>query len=520
MPKIFTPFRVGLLVLVSGAVLFMFLTFVKKGGMSADESLTVYAYFHDASGLTKKSKVQIAGIPVGEVGNVELEGLKAKVWLKIRKSVNLRDNAALTKRSESLVLGDFQLDLNPGTPDAPPLKNGDEIKNVIDTEAMAQVFNTLGKITSDIQEVTTALRNVLGGEKGTGSLEKIVDNLVKLSDAIDKTVRESSGQLDSILKNVETVSNDVRKITEGQGANVSDALKNIDQITKDTRDILASVKSVIGTNEGDLKDSMTSLKTTLERLDRSLKNIEEVTQKVNEGKGPVGALVSNERLGQKLSDTIEDVADFAGRLTSLETEVGIKSEYLVTQGQAKNSLSVRLIPKPDKFYLLEFVDDPRGSSQTVYVQNNPPNAGSPSSQKQTITSDQIKVSAQFGKRYSFLTLRFGIIESTGGLGLDFTAPLKFFYYSKWIEDALVLKIDAFNFSVTSLTYPRLRAALRFTPYEHVYVTVGVDDILNTPTRDVLTNRLLSGRDFFVGAGIYFTDADLKSLLPVTGIPKL
>lgn len=119
-----------------------------------------------------------------------------------------------------------------------------------------------------------------------------------------------------------------------------------------------------------------------------------------------------------------------------------------------------------------------------------------------------------------MTLRFGIIESTGGLGLDFTAPLKFFYYSKWIEDALVLKIDAFNFSVTSLTYPRLRAALRFTPYEHVYVTVGVDDILNTPTRDVLTNRLLSGRDFFVGAGIYFTDADLKSLLPVTGIPKL
>ncbi len=520
MPKIFTPFRVGLLVLVSGAVLFLFLTFVKKGGMTEAESIRVYAYFHDASGLTKKSRVQIAGIPVGEVGQIELEGLRAKVWLKIRRSVNLREDASLTKRSESLVLGDFQLDLNPGTTAAPEMKDGGEIKNVIDAEALASVFNTLGKITDDIQQVTTALRNVLGGEKGTGSMQNIMDNLVKLSDSIDKTVRESSTQLDQILKNVEAVSQDVRGITQGEGGTVRDALQNIDQITKDTREVMASVKKVLGANEGDLKESVSSLKGTLERLDNSLKNVEEVTTKIKEGKGPVGALVSNERLGQKLSDTVEDIADFAGRLTSLETEVGIRSEYLVTQGQAKNYLQIRLIPKPDKFYLIEAIDDPRGSVQTIYVQNNPPNAGSPSTQKQTITSDALKFSAQFAKRYSFATLRFGILESTGGLGLDLSAPLKFFYFSKWIEDALMLKIDVFNFSVTSLTYPRLRATLRFTPYEHIYVSAGMDDILNTPTRDVLTNRLLSGRDFFVGAGIYFTDADLKSLLPVTGIPKM
>ena len=79
---------------------------------------------------------------------------------------------------------------------------------------------------------------------------------------------------------------------------------------------------------------------------------------------------------------------------------------------------------------------------------------------------------------------------------------------------MVFKIDAFNFSIQALTYPRLRAGLRFTPIEHVYVTVGGDDLLNTPNRDVLTNRLISGRDFYFGAGIYFTDSDLKSILPL------
>ena len=60
--------------------------------------------------------------------------------------------------------------------------------------------------------------------------------------------------------------------------------------------------------------------------------------------------------------------------------------------------------------------------------------------------------------------------------------------------------------------------MRFTPFEHVYVNAGMDDILNSPNRDALTNRLISGRDFFVGGGVYFTDADLKSLLPVIPSP--
>ena len=60
--------------------------------------------------------------------------------------------------------------------------------------------------------------------------------------------------------------------------------------------------------------------------------------------------------------------------------------------------------------------------------------------------------------------------------------------------------------------------MRFTPFEHVYVNVGVDDALNNTNRDTLTNKLISGRDFFVGAGVYFTDSDLKSLLPLLPSP--
>ena len=508
MKKLLTPFRVGLLVLASGVFLFIFLTFVKKGGLSEREALTVYAYFRDASGLGKKSRVQIAGIPVGEIGEIVLEGTRAKVYLRIRRDVGLRQDASLTKRSESL-LGDYMLDLYPGSDAAPPMGDDGQIKKVVDAQGMEAIFSSLTAITGDIQQVTSSLRSVLGGEKGAGSLQAIVENLIKLSESVETTVRDSAEKLAGILKNFEGVSEDVRGLTQGQQGTVRDIVQNIDFITKDTREVLGTVKKVLGSGEGEFKESVASLKQTLEHLDGTLKNLEEVSQKVKEGKGAAGVLLADERVGQRLSETLDDVSDFASRLTGLEAEVGIKSEYLLAQGAAKNTLGIRLIPKPDKYYLLEFVDDPRGTVETIYVQSNPPVSGSPTTQKQTVTKDTLKFSAQFAKRYYFATLRFGIIESTGGIGADFA----------FIGDSLTLKLDAFNFSVDQLVYPRLRASMRLVIYEHVFVNAGVDDILNRPVRDELSGRLVAGRDLFFGAGIYFTDEDLKAVLTAVPIPK-
>jgi phospholipid/cholesterol/gamma-HCH transport system substrate-binding protein len=199
---------------------------------------------------------------------------------------------------------------------------------------------------------------------------------------------------------------------------------------------------------------------------------------------------------------VEDVSDYAGRLTGLQTEVGIQSTYLMDTGRSKNSLSLRLIPKPDKYYLFELIDDPRGTVKEEIVQSNPPATGEPVTQVRRVTSDSFKLSAQFAKRYYFTTLRVGLIESTGGVGADL----------HFLKDALTLKMDAFNFAADELRYPRLRATVRAEPFQHLYLVGGMDDILNAQQRDTTTRRLLAGRDFFFGGGIYFTDDDLKAIL--------
>ncbi len=506
-----TPFRVGLLVLASGVLLFVFLTFAGRGSLSSRESLEVVAYFKDASGVGPKSRIQVAGIPVGEVREMVLEGTRAKATLRIRRDVDLKVDAALSKRSESL-LGDYVLDLVPGGQSSAPMPEGGEIRTIRDTQGMEAVLATLESITGDVKQVTRSLSQVLGGEPGQQSLQQIVDNLVKLSGSVEQTAARSGAELDVILRNVKSITGTLQGMTTGEERRLHEIVQNIQMITRDTRQVMAAARAFVGQDGGGgegVAAEVASLKTTLARLDNSLRNVEEVTEKIKNGEGTLGKLVSDERLGQRLSETVEDVADFTGRLTQLQAEVSVRSDYLVNQAQAKTFFGLKLIPKPDRYYLIELVDDPRGSISTQIVQSNPPAEGQPVTQVQRTVSESLKFSAQFAKRFYFTTLRFGVIESTGGVGADF----------HFLKDHISLRMDAFNFADEQLRYPRLRAALRLQAFDHLFVTAGIDDALNQRVRDLISNRLLSGRDFFFGAGLYFTDDDLKSIITVAGIPN-
>jgi phospholipid/cholesterol/gamma-HCH transport system substrate-binding protein len=500
--KLVTPFRVGLLVLASVAFLLTFLVFVRRGTMGAD-TITVYAFFRDASGLGKRSRVQVAGIPVGEIQDISLVATRARLTLRLRKDIGLRTDAVLIKRSESF-LGDYLLDLQVGTPQAPLMPDGGEITHVIDQQGLQALFDTLGKITNDIQSVTTSLRQALGGDAGTESLQTIVRNLTELSQAVNDTAQRSSQNIEAILENVRNVTASMRSATEGESGSFREIVENVRVITGDVRRMVSDVRGTIYAADGGVEGQVASVGSSLARLDATLSNLEAITQNIREGKGTVGELVSDERLGQRVNETITDVSDYTHRLTSLKVEANIRSDYLFNAGAARLEASIRLIPRADKYYLISLIEDARGTDTTEYVQSNPPSRDDPALQRRTVTTiNALKFNAEFAKRFYFATFRFGIIESTGGAGIDL---------HMWNEQ-LTIKTDVFDFANQRLRWPRVRTSLQLTFLQHLFITGGIDDIFNKPVYSQLDNRVLAGRDFFLGAGIVFTDEDLKTVLP-------
>ena len=130
-------------------------------------------------------------------------------------------------------------------------------------------------------------------------------------------------------------------------------------------------------------------------------------------------MISDEKLGRQVGETIEDVSNYAQRLTGLKLEINIHSDYLINAGAARLKATLKIVVRPDKYYLLSLDQRPSRCGDRQLLQTNPPSQGDPALQKITTTNvNALKFSAQFAKRYYWAAFRFGIIESSGGVGVD------------------------------------------------------------------------------------------------------
>jgi phospholipid/cholesterol/gamma-HCH transport system substrate-binding protein len=75
------------------------------------------------------------------------------------------------------------------------------------------------------------------------------------------------------------------------------------------------------------------------------------------------------------------------------------------------------------------------------------------------------------------------------------------------NDRLAFSFEAFDFDAE--TNPHLKFRADYTPFQHIYLTTGFDDFISEEGNE----------SFFIGAGIQFSDEDIKTLLFNVPIPK-
>jgi phospholipid/cholesterol/gamma-HCH transport system substrate-binding protein len=160
------------------------------------------------------------------------------------------------------------------------------------------------------------------------------------------------------------------------------------------------------------------------------------------------------------------------------------------------------MPRPDKFYLIELVEDPRGYRTKTVTVTNSTATGTQSETKISLT-EQLRFTLQFGKRVGLspntaIGGRFGIKESTGGVGGDLYL----------FRDRLLLSVDVFDAKTN--TYPRIKTTLFYAIWQrNLFLVGGADDIANYTRARGVGGALF---DYFAGLQLTFNDEDLRSLL--------
>lgn len=532
MKKLTPAISVGLVVLGAAAVFVYMFGAVEKSTTKVDESYLVQAVLDDVSGLATHSRVTMSGIPIGEIEEIGLDpasGRKALVTLRIQDRIQLHygetdasgrlvNGAVLTRRQASL-LGDYYLDLTPGVA-GPVLAEGDAIPTVVTStgisafmeqmESSGDLAERLDKITANVERVTASLAAVVGGDSGALRLERVAediavatDNIAVLTGDLRHFLRDGvlskQGNFDRIVGNVERFTEDAARISQRIDGSLERSLANLESFTGELRGIASSSTGKVQRILDGVEGGLVRVGKSLDTLDESLGNVRDITGMVKEGQGTVGRLVTDSHLADSMEEAVDDVGGLVKSISRLQTRVELRVEYGVLDETTKTYFTLKLQPRWDRYYAIEVIDDPRGKTSflTSVTQTNDPSLPPVLRESTTRTTDDLKFSVYFAKRFYFLVARIGIIESSGGVGLDMVL----------LDESLKVAFDAFNFGMEPR--PRLRAGLTWTVFDHLMLMGGVDDIINDDRRD-----------YFFGLGLTFTDDDLKALFSVAPTPNL
>jgi phospholipid/cholesterol/gamma-HCH transport system substrate-binding protein len=481
-----TAAKVGIFaVVLLGAGLLMY-RFVNKAN-GPGNGYIVYALMRDASGIAKHSQVRIAGIPVGAIDTVRLEGDQARIDVRMNPDVPLYDDASVTKVASSL-LGEYYLAISPGTEGKRKLKDGDRILVVIDSTSTDQLVRQLSDIAHDVKQITSALAASVGTDQGREDIKSTLSNLAQVTDSLNQTVRENRESLHDILINIDT-------ITKSGGPEIARILENVQQTTNEVRELTAKAQEGKPTSAGEIRQIIDKVNHASDSLESALKNIDDVTGRLDRGEGTLGRLSKDEKLINEVEGVTEDVGDFVGGLTRLQTIVGLRTDYQFLGNGVKSYVELRLQPSEDKYYLIEVVNDPHGLTSYEQIDVDTTNPNSPPHYREihTVTKNALRFSLQFAQSFGPFTGRWGIKESTGGIGLDLLL----------FEKRFEIRQDLFGFGEVVL--PRWRVSLGYEFVNRLWLLGGADDIFSS-----------ARRDYFVGAQLRFNDEDLKRVLPFVG----
>ena len=480
-----------LVMLVTSYLLFQY-TSEKMGG---GKGYRVYALFHNALGVYDKTRVLSAGLRVGQVEErvLDQESSKAKVFIRIDPHIRLYQNAAIGKKSASL-LGEYYLDIDPGTPftmkdgkkvEIPRLQEGDRIVYVTEPAEMGEIMDSMSTILPVLKSILEDVKGLTGGP-----IKDIANNTNDLIERNSVIVERLLGRMDEIAATVQG-------ITKSEADDVKVAIHNVREITEGLKGLVGTTQGQVSGAGEDLRSSLQKLQRSVDSLDKSLNHVEKITGKMADGEGTVGHLLNDDTVAKNLDSITDDANSLLHGVTRLQTIVGMRTEYNYLAQSWKNYLAITLMPRADKFYLLELVDDPRGYRTKSQVYTDSSKDGQTLT-KTITTTEQLRLTFQFGKRIGPVVGRFGIKESTGGFGADLYL----------FNDRLMLSADVFD--MRSNQYPRAVGRATLAIYKRMLFLVGgVDDVFNY----VRTQGSAGGFfDWFLGAQLVFNDEDLKSLL--------
>ena len=238
--------KIALTAIVGIVVLFYGLQFLKGLNVFSTD-ITYYVAFDDVSGLSPSSPVYANGYRVGVVKSLNYDyNPQGKIVAELDLNKNMRVPRGSHAELASDLLGNIKINLVLSEDPINMIGHGDTIPGEMEMGMMTKVSKMLPaiehmmpKLDSIITSLNTlladpALRNTLHNVEGmTGNLNATSAELKSLSASLNREVPDMMNKANGVLDNTQQLTGNLAAIdVEGMAAKVNQTLANVEQMTQ------------------------------------------------------------------------------------------------------------------------------------------------------------------------------------------------------------------------------------------------------------------------------------------------
>ncbi|RAJ88224.1 phospholipid/cholesterol/gamma-HCH transport system substrate-binding protein [Chitinophaga dinghuensis] len=288
MLKLSNETKVGVLTAVGITLLVLGFNLL-KGKSLFKQSKTIYAVYKQVNGLQPSNAVQVNGLVVGNVANLDVMDKNAGrilVTLTINKKIDIPRNSVARISSDLLGTKTVQLDLGNASD---YLKSGDTVYAAVDgsmTDALKEQLNPLvRKLQGTLMNIDSVLLNVNG----------MLDSASKVN------LQQAIGNLNTITRNFTHTSAALNGMLDPNTGNVQATINNLEAITANLKNNNQKISAILDNAEkttGALANG--NLDKTLSELQQAAGSLNQTISKLNKTDGTAGLLLNDKKVYNNL----------------------------------------------------------------------------------------------------------------------------------------------------------------------------------------------------------------------------
>lgn len=483
-----TRFKVGLFTLFGITVVGLVSTIVNDRPFWWKPCQLVKINVEDATGLKTKSPIRSLGIEIGFLKSVMLHETHVTLGICLTAPVEVLPSTRAYIRGEGF-LGDKFVELKP-VKYLNSNSHDEESKSVQPIPSEKVGFLRTGLMLAKLLSWFESSAYAAPPDSPAAPAEGTPKKPSKGSREIP--VGEESQDIQHLVNRVDELVHQMSGLTDNlrQSINPEDLRRTMRQLNQTLENASKTLSPEGGLNK--------TAQRTLAKLEDSIEQLRSIMTRINKGEGSVGMLLNDPAYAQGIRDAINNINKLLNRVANVQFIVDIGAVNLSGISGGRGWFQVGIWPKPDHYYLLGIAGDSRGRISNSIVTTT---AGgqTQTTQIQTVEQTGLLLTGMVGKVF------FKRIDlSLGALYGDGAASVLFNLGPNDDEQRIQLRNDIYvRNAVGSFD---CRNSLSFKPVDYVYLRAGWESF-----RGLVGTNIAGGANYLFGAGVTFTDDDIKLL---------